>query len=53
MAKEIEQLGKSLLEKRLCRHGWRPKCVDREREASNTDIGRSKNPDERNRYARK
>ena len=38
MVKEIGQLGKSLLEKRLRKHGWRPKRIDREGEASNADI---------------
>lgn len=38
MAKEIGRLGKQLLEKRLRKHGWRPKRIDREREASNADI---------------
>ena len=38
MAKGIGQLGKQLLEKRLRKHGWLPKRVDREGEASNADI---------------
>ena len=38
MAKGIGQLGKHLLEKRLRKHGWRPKRIDREGEASNADI---------------